>query len=500
MAEPQVQDATLLEHLLRWAEVQPTAPFLHVPASGFELSYESAVAAVTGFARSLHGKGVRRGGRVYLALENDWTWVIGFLAAEAIGAIAVAANTRLSAAETAALFRDSEPDVVLTDEWQAAKVPTEYASRTLLAGDIPSSTDDVLPGSARDPAVLAYSSGTTGEPKGVLLSAQSVARSSATYAALFNSTPLMRTAVTVPLFHNTGFVDGLGHTLVSGGAVDLMRRFDATAVGDDLSSGRYNFFIGVPTMIQRIADAAPTAEPTSVAPWVAYGGAPMSRTTVLAFRSRFPRARMVNCYGLSEATSITHYLPAAAMADGTVDAIGIAVPGTLDRIVDDELTVRSPTRMIGYWHSAGLGHDDSPSLKTDDGGWLKTGDLVSRDDQGFLHILGRRDDLINRGGEKVSPREVEAALCDYPGITEAAVVGVPDRDLGAVPAAQVVLSHGEVLDEQQLRFHMIQRLADYKIPVCVLTVEELPRNANGKIHRAVIREHMAAVLAARGRA
>ena len=480
---------TLLGHLLRWAELQPSAPFLRVPASGLELDYGTVALLVAGCARTLRQKGSRRSDRVYLALENDWPWVVGLLAAEAIGAVAVAGNTRLSATETAAMLRHCDPAVVLTDQWQAAKVPEHLADRTVLAAEIPSGCGDVSPGRPTDPAVLAYSSGTTGEPKAVLLSGGAVASSSATYAELFGSTPQMRTAVAVPLFHNTGFVDGLGHALVCGGAVDLMRRFDANAVASGLASGRYNFFIGVPTMLQRIAEVEVGAVPGGVAPWIAYGGAPMSRTTARSFIKRFPLAQMVNCYGLSEATSITHYLP-AHMSRERWDTIGIVVPGTRDRIVDGELFVDSPTCMIGYWDGDIL----APApLERYDMVWLPTGDLVARDSDGVLRVLGRKDGLINRGGEKISPREVEMALCSFPNVIEAVVVGLPDRDLGSVPAAQVVLADGCRLDERALHSHLATRLADYKIPVCVVVVDERPRNANGKIHLTYVKKYLGQV-------
>jgi len=429
---------------------------------------------------------VRPGDRVYLALENDWTWVVGFLAAEAVGAVAVAANTRLATVETAAMLRDAQPSVILVDRWQASKIPAG-AYRTIAAADIDTASDEIAPGEPGSPAVLAYSSGTSGEPKGVLLDARSVATSSATYAALFRSTPGMHTAVAVPLFHNTGFVDGLGHALVAGGSVDLMRRFDAEAIARDLASGRLTFFIGVPTMLQRIADLELDPAPPDITPWIAYGGAPMSSATAQAFLGKFPGARLSNIYGLSEVTSLSHYLP-HDQAQGRWDAIGIPVPGTRDRIVDGELLVDSPTRMLGYWDAATR---SARPARLVDSTWMSTGDLATEDDDGIRRVLGRRDGLINRGGEKIAPREVESALCAFPAVAEAVVVAVPDRTYGSVPGAQIVLAGGSAYDDTVLRVHLSEFLADYKIPVWIDVVDALPRNANGKVHLNRVRQEMA---------
>ncbi len=474
---------TLLGHLLVWTEIQPEAPLLRVAASGVDLSYAQVARLVAGCSRELREEGVRPGDRVYLALENDWTWVVGLLAAEAIGAIAVAGNTRLSPHETALMLRNCQPSVVLADEWQAPKVPSELGFKTVMAAEISPASDELTPGDPHRPAAIAYSSGTSGEPKGVLLDAASMTGASKTYARLFASSPETRTAIAVPLFHNTGFIDGLGHALVAGGAVDLLRRFDPATIAGGIASGRLTFFIGVPAMLRRIADL-PLEPVEGVTPWIAYGGAPMSPATAEAFLRTFPGARMSNVYGLSEATSLTHYLP-ADQSFGRWDAIGVAVPGTRDHVVDDELFVDSPTRMLGYWDAR---TQAAAPVELLDSAWMSTGDIVTRGDDGLYRVLGRKDGLINRGGEKISPREVESALCAFPEVVEAVVVGLPDRVLGSVPAAQLVLSAGEQLDEKALRAHLSDRLADYKIPVRFDVVAELARNASGKVHLQRVRQ------------
>ena len=476
--------STLLACLLKWADVQPDSPCVRVSGTGVELSYQQVVSLVGQYSGTLSRHAVKPGDRVYLALENDWTWVVAMLACEAIGAIAVAGNTRLSEHETERMLRHCDPTVILADERQVSKIPPSMTPRVV---DVHSAHEgvslDVTGQNPDSPSLLAYSSGTTGEPKAVLLTARSVARSSATYAELFESGTETTIPVAVPLFHNTGFVDCFGHALTSGGSVDIMRRFDGRAIAQGLATGAYTFFIGVPTMLHRIADTLGSDYVSQRTPWLAYGGAVMTVPVAHQFLSNFPNAKMVNCYGLSEATSITHYLP-HDRSEGCWDSIGIPIPGTRDLIINSELYVDSPTLMLGYWdgeHSVAT----PPALR--DGVWLTTRDLVSRGDDGMLRVVSRIDGLINRGGEKIAPYEVERVLAAFRGVTEAVVVGIPDPDLGSVPVAQVAVSDRATFDERALRTHLASELADYKIPVRIMVVDALPRNASGKVHLADVK-------------
>jgi long-chain acyl-CoA synthetase len=216
-------------------------------------------------------------------------------------------------------------------------------------------------------------------------------------------------------------------------------------------------------------------------PWFAYGGAPMPAELAERLTEVVPGARFVNVYGMSEATSITHYLP---WRPGPRDltAIGVAVPGTRDRITPDgELQVDSPTAMVGYWR------DEAATRAKRDGPWIRTGDLARRGPDGLLHITGRIDDLINRGGEKIAPLEVESAIGAHPDVLETSVVGLPDRDLGEVVGAAIVARAGSTLDARELGRFLAERIADYKAPRRVRFLSTLPRNPNGKVLRDEVR-------------
>lgn len=329
------------------------------------------------------------------------------------------------------------------------------------------------------PACLTYTSGTTSRPKGVLVSNVALTRASETYAAMFHSTPTMHTIVAVPLCHNTGFVDQLGHALVAGGSIEARRRFRADEVARALYTGECTYFIGVPTMYHRIVDHLIDAPPCELAPRLAFGGAPMPSQLITRLHEHFPHALLANCYGLSEATSITHINFVASGSSAT--EVGIAVPGTIDRISPSgELLIRSPTAMLGYYR------DTAATAAKFENGWLRTGDLATRAGNGMVQVFGRLDEVINRGGEKVVPLEVEEALCRHPAVVEAAVVGLPDEHYGSVVAAAIVTDRP--LDTRDLSQFLQGSLADYKRPTRIVDVVELPRNQNGKVVTAEVRD------------
>jgi acyl-CoA synthetase (AMP-forming)/AMP-acid ligase II len=322
----------------------------------------------------------------------------------------------------------------------------------------------------------------------VLLSNASLARASETYAAMFHSTPDMHTIIAVPLCHNTGFIDQLGHALIAGGSVDAHRRFRADKIADALHSGACSYFIGVPTMYHRILDHLSGRPSCQLAPWLAFGGAPMPSQLIVRLHEQFPNASLANCYGLSEATSITHISFVGAGSAAT--EVGVAVAGTTDCIsASGELLIRSPTTMIGYHHNP-----EATAAKFEDG-WLRTGDLASRGANGVVQVYGRVDDVINRGGEKVVPLEVEEALCGHPSVVEASVVGLPDTEYGSIVAAAVVTS--EPIGPADLGRFVEGSLADYKRPAHIVTVDHLPRNENGKVVKGGVRDLVVRMLAGR---
>jgi long-chain acyl-CoA synthetase len=471
---------SLTEYLWHWEATSPDRSFASDDA-GASYTYAEAAAKVRALSAMLLRRGLGAGDRVAVVAENSSEWIVAFLAATVGGLIAVPLATRLTADELDTQLGDADPGVIMMD---AALLPTlgeQWSERVLMLTDhlLPAGTAGIGHSDGGAPSCLTYTSGTTNRPKGVLLSNAALTRASETYAAMFHSTPSMHTIVAVPLCHNTGFVDQLGHVLVSGGSIEAHRRFRADRIAAALQTGECTYFIGVPTMYHRMLDQIVDEPPSDVAPWLAFGGAPMPSQLIARLRHQFPRARLANCYGLSEATSITHinFITGGSSAND----VGVAVAGTVDRIsASGELLVRSPTTMIGYHR------DPAATTAKFDDGWLRTGDLASRDADGMVHVFGRVDDVINRGGEKVVPLEVEEVLCSHPAIVEAAVVGLPDEEYGSIVAAAVVRRDpgGRLALDQ----FMEGSLADYKRPAQIVEVDHLPRNQNGKVVASEVRD------------
>jgi long-chain acyl-CoA synthetase len=470
---------SLTDYLWHWEAITPDRLFTS-DDSGARYTFAEAAASVRSMSAELTRRGLVDGDRVAVLVENSAAWTIAFLAAIAARMVVVPLATRTTSTELDVVFADADPRVIVVDQALMLLVNERWRNRVVDASQsLPTIEDLPLPTNGEAAACLAYTSGTTSRPKGVLLSNTALVRSSETYAAMFHSTPAMHTIVAVPLCHNTGFVDQLGHALVAGGSIEAHRRFRAGDIADALQSGACSYFIGVPTMYHRIVEHLADAPPTDRAPWLAFGGAPMPSQLIDRLHGQFPNAHLANCYGLSEATSITHINFVGASSSAT--DVGCAVAGTVDRIsAAGELLVRSPTTMIGYFNDAA-----ATAAKFEDG-WLRTGDLASRKDDGTVHVFGRVDDVINRGGEKVVPLEVEEALCNHPSVVEAAVVGLPDDQYGTIVAAAVV-TRGATGTFELDRF-LVSALADYKRPMLMAKVDRLPRNQNGKIVTSEVRD------------
>jgi long-chain acyl-CoA synthetase len=478
---------TLPEFLLHWAERTPAAIFVGEPDRDRAYTYAEVATQAARVRERLRRLGVARGDRVAMLAENSAAWVAGYLGILAHGAVAVPLNTRHAAGDLGPVLDQCSPAAVFADPPYAPRLPSRWEQRVLAsteAVDGPGPVPRLAESEARagELGLVCYTSGTTGEPRGVMISNASLVASAQTFAQLFQAGPDSATAVVCPLFHNTGYTDGLAHMLLAGGRVDVPRRFDPEATARALAGRRYTFLIGVPTIYGRMLPTLATMRlPADLAPWFAYGGAPMPGPLAARLEQVAPGARLVNVYGLSEATSITHYLPWRPGARDLA-AIGIAVPGTRDRIAHDgELQVDSPTATIGYWQ------DEAATRARFEGPWLRTGDVARRGADGLLRIVGRLDDLINRGGEKIAPLEVENVISAHPDVVDVSVVGLPDRDLGEIVGAAIVLRAGTDLDPDRLATFLAERVADYKRPGRVRVLPALPRNASGKVLKDEVR-------------
>jgi long-chain acyl-CoA synthetase len=476
----------------------------------FRCTYDEHLRRVASFARRLHDDyGVRKGDRVAILGANAPEWLIGFWAAQALGAVTVAFNGWWAGEEIIWALKHAEPKVLLADKKRLARVEGhELGVPTLVfeaMAEALEPSDDPLPAEpiARDDAaIILYTSGTSGRPKGVVHTHENVC--SALMLGFFHGARVQAlhppkpddgpnvVLVTSPLFHVSGLHAGAVSALAGGvKTVWPMGRFDATAVASLIARERVTSWGYTPTLLKRLLESedAMRADLSSLRV-VGGGGAPVAPELQARVREQLPHLRQTFSigYGLTEGTAFGTLNPAEEWEHDR-DGVGRPLPtialqirseeGTL--LGDDEvgeIHIRSPLVMAGYFRD-----EEATREALRPGLWLRTGDL------GFirggrLYLASRRTDLILRGGENVYPAEIERRLEAHADVLEAGVIGVPDEELGHRIKAVVVPREGRALDPDALATWVGEGLAYYKVPAeWEIRRDRLPRNATGKIVR-----------------
>lgn len=479
--------------LRHWAVIQPHAVALDDGAEA--LTYKDLSDRVEAAALTLRGLGVNAGDRVVIVGHNSVPWVVSYLAVLRAGAVIAPANDRLNPAQFAQQADLLDARLVLHDEhhtdlaYQAHTGGRSVVALTALDEHSPSAAPSLAPElpSPDAPALISFTSGTTGLPKGAVLSSAALFAASAVFADYLASTRDDSTLVLVPLFHNTGFVDQLGHMLVCGGRTNLLRRYRTADAVAELTRQPVTFVTAVPSIIRLLMVADASDDALSGARTVLFGGSPMPAAWIQELMDRWPELRLVHGYGLTEFTSACTFLPHELMlTDG--ESVGFPAPHVDVRVTDDsgnpsptgevgEIWVSGPTRMREYWRNAEL---TDTKIR---GSWLRTGDLGYQDERGLLWLTGRTDDVINRGGEKVLPAFVESCLAEIPAIAQAAVFGVEDPILQNRIAAAIELRPRATFDEGAAVEQLAQKLPDYAVPEQWFVLDSLPRTASGKLDR-----------------
>ncbi|MBW2282143.1 MAG: AMP-binding protein [Deltaproteobacteria bacterium] len=433
----------------------------------WRMSARDVLAAIGGWQVWLDAQGVEPGERVALDLPRGPELLPAHLAVLASGACAVPINPALSEHERARVLERAEVRAMLD---AAAERPS--------AGG-PVRLAEAAPGA---PALLIFTSGTTGEPKGVPLSRENLEANLDGLAGTWGLRPDERLLHALPAHHVHGLVLALYGSARMGMPVWLMERFDAERVLGALAEHGIAVFMGVPTMYHRMIDApGPDALP-SMRLFVS-GSAPLAEADFHGFESRFGFAPLER-YGLTETLIVASNPLDGARVPGTV---GRPLPRTEVRLANDgEIEVRGPGVMCGYWQ------DEETSAASFRDGFFRTGDLGAMHESGHLRIAGRLKELIIVGGSNVLPGEVEHALAGEPGVDELVAAGVPDADRGEIVGAFVVVHEGgdpaalrEL--ETRLRERAERELAPYKRPRLYRFLAELPRNAMGKVDRRSLR-------------
>ena len=466
------------------------------------LSYSQLRDAAGRAAALLSSLGVEPGDRVGVMLPNVPAFPIVFYGALAAGAVVVPMNPLLKSREVAHYVGDSGVKVLFTWHEAVAEAAKGAAGtgaqilevdepdlHSLLAGLTPAPSMADQAGD-EDDAVILYTSGTTGPPKGAELTHANLTRNAElTATTMLNVHPGDVTMGCLPLFHVFGLTCGLNATIVSGGTLTLLPRFDAGKALEIIGRDQVTIFEGVPTMYAgMLHHPDPAATNTSSLRTCISGGASMPVEIMRGFEQTFG-CMILEAYGLSETSPVASFNhPDRERKPGS---IGTPIEGTSMRVVDPdgrevpdgqvgEIAIRGHNIMKGYWGMPGATAEAIPD------GWFRSGDLAKVDEDGYFFIVGRQKDLIIRGGYNVYPREIEEALHEHQAVAEVAVVGIPHADLGEEIGAAVQLKPGAIATPAELRAFAKERVAAYKYPRYVWLVRQLPMGATGKIlHREV---------------
>jgi O-succinylbenzoic acid--CoA ligase len=457
--------------------------------AGRSWSYRALDGEIGRWVATLQVRGIGAGDRVALLSSNHASCVFLFFALGRLGAVLAPLNARLTAAELAPLIEDVAPRVTLALGSLMDRLPGSERLETWAdAVREPSQTCQPLEDVA--PRVVLFTSGTTGRPKGAVITEGNFRASSLGSAANLGAHPAPRWLGTLPLFH-VGGLAMLTRCAYEGGCLLLHDRFDAEAVNHAIDREGVTHASFVATTLERVLDTRrdrPMPESFRLA---LIGGGPVP--TPLLERARAARLLALQTYGLTEACSqVTTERPAEA--DGRT--AGPALPGLEVRILGPEgqvlgpgregdIEVRGPTVMAGYLNRP------EATRETLRDGWLRTRDMGMLDERGRLTVLSRRTDLILRGGENLYPMEIETVIASHPAVQEVAVVGVADARWGEVPVAFVALRSGHAFPAD-LDGWCRRSLAGFKVPARFLPIEALPRNAMGKVERTVLRHRATA--------
>jgi malonyl-CoA/methylmalonyl-CoA synthetase len=409
--------------------------------------------------------------------------------------VQVPVNPAYADNEVKVLVADSDPVLVIRDPARSA-LPGAWQSLTLdargdgTARELASDVDGAMPSvDPADGAALLYTSGTTGRPKGALLTHSNLVCNAKTLVDAWGFSKEDVLLHILPLFHTHGLFVATHCVLASGASMVFLPTFDVSQILEELP--RCSVLMGVPTHYSRLlADDRFNASRVRGIRLFVSGSAPMTPALHSAFEGQTGRT-VLERYGMTETSMLTSNPLDGVRKPGSV---GPPLPGVAVRVVDDEETpmvtgsvghvqVRGPNVFGGYWRRPDLADETF----TEDG-WFRTGDLGAFDSDGYLELVGRSKDLVISGGLNVYPRDVEDVLDALVGVQESAVFGVPDRDLGERLVAVVVANDGVALDPETLRAASREQLAGYQVPKKIVIVESLPRNAMGKVEKGALRE------------
>jgi malonyl-CoA/methylmalonyl-CoA synthetase len=495
-----VEDLTARRSLpAAWADVwasDPSAPLIYDAGAGDAARWITAgefEERTRHFAHHLMGLGLPPGDRVLVCVGSSLDAVVAYVGILRTGLVVVPTNASYTERELHHIVRDARPSVAVVDDPDRARWVAESAAGPLtvistdlrVSGDRSPHSAGLDASMAGDPALIAYTSGTTGAPKGAVLSHGNVLANSESVRHTWRWQSEDRLIHALPIFHGHGLCVALFTSLLCGSSVVLLPRFDPDAVLDASATHRASMFFGVPTMYHRLAASTRVRELSRLRLAVS-GSAPLAAD--LHRRILMDGGTdVLERYGMTETLMTISNPYEGERRPGTV---GFPFPGVDVRLDGEEILVRGPTIFGGYWERP------AATAQRMVGDWFRTGDLAVVDD-GYVTIRGRDSDLIVSGGFNVYPVEVEDVLLTHPSVAEAAVTGTPSDEWGEAVTAWVV-ADGHPPSTEDLMAYVAGLLAPYKRPRLFHFVDELPRNAMGKVRRVDLRTTEPEVLTGEG--
>ena len=474
------------------------------------VTYGELSEQVSALASFLATAGLQREHRVGILLENSPEYVAAYYGVLAAGGVAVALNTAARAVDLANWIRHSRAAWLIADAAHGelaallTHLPEEVGAIIVgeYSGDRRASTSwhealatklTTLPTIVADRslAAIVYTSGTSGQPKGVMLSHRNLAANVQSILDYLEIVADDRAMNVLPFYYSYG--NSVLHTHLSVGACVVLENnlVYPHRVLEQMVSRRVTSFAGVPSTYALLLNRTKLVDyDLGTVRYVTQAGGAMAPALTRRLREAMPNARLFVMYGQTEATARVTYLPPDRL-EAKLGSVGVAIPRVTIRICDEsgqelpagqvgEICVAGENVMLGYWD------DPQGTARVLRDGWLHTGDMARRDPEGYLYIEGRRSDMIKTGAHRVHPKEIEEVIAEIDDVAEVAVVGVDDEILGQVIKAVIVLRPGRAEDPMQLKAHCRDRLASYKLPKLIEYVSELPRTASGKIRRFML--------------
>jgi long-chain acyl-CoA synthetase len=500
----QKSHVTLSEVIARYSQIFPEKPCI-VQAEGTpKLSYGQLDIAASRFATFLAKKGLGPNSRLLIAVSNTIGFFVALIGAMRARVIAVPVDPNLASAELCNIVQHADPQILLADHTSASKVAhlLEGSKAQLITEELvwesalgqQEATVAPLPMALPDDlAIVLYTSGTTGSPKGVMHSHRTLMSRLETLREWFSFDETYRSLCLLPTHFGHGLISNCLATFNFGGTLILCRPFDLDLLRKlwgYINTYEVNWFSTVPTIVRLLLKFAERTRPISVPSlkFVTCASAPLRIEEIETFEQQFG-IPLLNCYGITETAAWTAFSPRDIGRDKS--SVGIAF-GCDIRATDEfgnllppsepgELRVRGPSVMLGYYKSEAL------TLEAIQNEWFRTGDYGKVDETGRVYLLGRIKDIIVRGGLNVYPSEIDAVLLGHSSVAEAYCVGVDDAILGEKIGAAVVLKEGKSTDEQELIGYCRQLLAPYKCPDLVRFVDAVAKNSRGKVNRSRLR-------------